>query len=307
MGLPGASVEAECDCQKAPSFNVLACARQRVGGVERALTPAEVTALGCRPDDRIDKGLVAQDGAPPEFIAGGQPQLASASKAHAIKVTGGWDAAQSCGYDATSRQRVKRDPADPAKLLLRPGPHGGAGELLGQLPMFGPGAPISPQWAGQEATAFPDNWRIGLSLHHTLFCARTQRRRQRLSGPGEGHPRGRFGLAQPGACGRGDPRSGRERRLAVRGYAPRHRGRDREDPHQRLGQLSLQNAPQVPAAPHVAEPELGHPAGRRSGARPAARPRTRRAALQRIPPPVRTAPAPQLRRFHRRPPARLPA
>ena len=170
---------------------MLACARQRVGGVERALTPAEVTALGCRPDDRIDKGLVALDGAPPEFIAGGQPQLASASNTHANKVTGGWDAAQRCGYDATSRQRVKRDPVDPAKLLLRPGARAGAGagELLGQLPMFGPGAPISPQWAGQEATAFPDNWRIGLSLHHTVFCARTQRRRQRLSGPGEGHPR----------------------------------------------------------------------------------------------------------------------
>ena len=106
MGLPGASVEAECDCQKAPSFNVLACARQRVGGVERALTPAEVTALGCRPDDRIDKGLVAQDGAPPEFIAGGQAQLASASNTHANKVTGWWDAAQ-IEINSFTAERIK--------------------------------------------------------------------------------------------------------------------------------------------------------------------------------------------------------
>lgn len=180
MALLGASVEAECDYQRAPYFNLLAlfwlqftthdwfshleeghsqpelvamaCARQRVGGVERALTPAEVTALGCRPGDRIDKGLVVQHGAPPEFIAGSQLQLASASKTHANKVTGWRDAAQRYGYGTTSRQRGKRDPADP----------------------------ISLQWAGQEATAFSDHWRIGLNFFHTV-CARTQRRRQRLS------------------------------------------------------------------------------------------------------------------------------
>ena len=46
----------------------------------------------------------------------------------------------------------------------------GAGEALGHLPVFGPGDPIAPQWAGKEATAFPDNWRIGLSFHLTLFA-----------------------------------------------------------------------------------------------------------------------------------------
>ena len=120
--------------------------------------------------DRIDKGLIAQDGAPPEFTAGGKPQLARAYKTHTNKVTGGWDASQLYSYDETSRQRVKRDPADPAKLLLRPGPHAGVDELLGYLPVFGPGDPISAQWAGQEATAFPDNWSIGLSFHHTVFA-----------------------------------------------------------------------------------------------------------------------------------------
>src|SRR5262249_61635159 len=31
------------------------------------------------------------------------------------------------------------------------------------------GSPIQPEWAGQEATAFPDNWSIGLSFYHNLF------------------------------------------------------------------------------------------------------------------------------------------
>jgi len=201
-GLPGASTEAECDYLKAPFFNVLAafwiqfmthdwfshleeghsqpelmpmgCARQRVvggvGDVERALSADEIKALGCRPGDRIDRGLVAQDGAPPEFMANGKPQLARAYKTHANNVTGWWDASQIYGYDETSRKRVKRDPKDPAKLLLLPGAHQGAGEALGHLPVFGVGDPITPQWAGQEATAFPDNWSIGMSFYHTLFA-----------------------------------------------------------------------------------------------------------------------------------------
>ncbi len=55
------------------------------------------------------------------------------------------------------------------------------GETLGYLPVFGnacpPGQdrkcdPIQPEWAGQEATAFPDNWSIGMSFYHNLFVAR---------------------------------------------------------------------------------------------------------------------------------------
>jgi hypothetical protein len=29
--------------------------------------------------------------------------------------------------------------------------------------------PINPEWVGQEATAFPDNWTVGLSFYHNLF------------------------------------------------------------------------------------------------------------------------------------------
>ena len=67
----------------------------------------------------------------------------------------------------TSRRRVKRDPKDPAKMLLEP-ITGAAGS--GYLPVFQPGDPIQPQWAGQESVAFPDNWSIGLSFLHNLFA-----------------------------------------------------------------------------------------------------------------------------------------
>ena len=30
--------------------------------------------------------------------------------------------------------------------------------------------PINPAWTGQEATAFPDNWTIGMSFYHNLFA-----------------------------------------------------------------------------------------------------------------------------------------
>jgi len=29
---------------------------------------------------------------------------------------------------------------------------------------------MNPEWAGQEATAFPDNWTVGLSFLHNLFA-----------------------------------------------------------------------------------------------------------------------------------------
>ncbi len=200
QGLPGYSADANCDYQKAPFFNVLAafwiqfmthdwfshleeghnndaqwmatgCATKRTDAGDVALTPGEIAAAGCRPADRIDRAYVASADAPPRFAAGNAPpQLARAFKTHANNVTAWWDASQIYGYDATSRQRVKRDPADPARLLLRPGMHAGAGEALGELPLFGPGDPINPQWAGQSAVAFPDNWTIGTGLYHTLFA-----------------------------------------------------------------------------------------------------------------------------------------
>jgi hypothetical protein len=194
-GLSGDSKDANCDYKKAPFFNVLAaywiqfmthdwfshleeghnqtqymkvgCETKLVNNVEQPLTPEDIEQLGCRPDDRIDKGYVAQDSAPDTFAFNGKTFLVRAPKTMANTNTAWWDASQLYGFDDTSRQRVKRDPADPARLLLVPAP-GQTGP--GYLPIFGPNDPINPEWAGQEAAGFPDNWTVGLSFLHNLFA-----------------------------------------------------------------------------------------------------------------------------------------
>ena len=199
QGLPGESKDADCSYQKAPFFNVLAaywiqfmthdwfshleeghnraeqtpmgCANQRVNNVVTALTPADIAKLGCRPGDKIDRAYIADESAPPTFTnKQGQQQIARAYKTTRNNNTAWWDASQIYGYDNTSVQRVKRDPQDPAKLLMQPrGSFKGDGEKLGYLPLLGASDPINPAWSGQEAVAFPDNWSIGMSFYHNLF------------------------------------------------------------------------------------------------------------------------------------------
>lgn len=194
-GLSGDSKDANCDYKKAPFFNVLAaywiqfmthdwfshlqeghnqaqymkvgCETKLVDGIEQPLTPDEIQKLGCRPDDRIDKGYVAADSTPESFSANGRAYLSRAPKTMQNTNTAWWDASQLYGFDDTSRRRVKRDPADPAKLLLIP-VQGQASQ--GYLPVFDANDPINPEWTGQEASAFPDNWTVGLSFLHNLFA-----------------------------------------------------------------------------------------------------------------------------------------
>jgi hypothetical protein len=189
FGLAGDSPDANCDYQKAPFFNVLAaywiqfmthdwfshmeeghnapeymqvgCKQELVNNVETPLTPEQIQQLGCRPDDRVDKAYVLKDSPPEAFSSGGKTYLSRAPKTFSNNNTAWWDASQMYGYDETSRRRVKRDPKDPAKLLL---------DSSGYLPVFQPGDPIQPQWAGQESVAFPDNWSIGLSFLHNVFA-----------------------------------------------------------------------------------------------------------------------------------------
>jgi len=198
-GLPGASPDANCDYQAAPFFNVLAafwiqfmthdwfshldeghnaaeqtpmgCTAMGGGGLGRPLTPQEIAVLGCRPDDRIDRALITDDVPAPTFQgADGNTHFSRAPRTTTNHVTAWWDASQIYGYDETSVRRVKRDPADPARLLLQPrGPVHGDGDRYGYLPLLSPDDPMNPQWAGQEAVAFPDNWSIGLSFFHNLF------------------------------------------------------------------------------------------------------------------------------------------
>jgi hypothetical protein len=199
QGLPGFAVEAHCDYKAAPFLNVLAafwiqfmthdwfshlregrnrpelmrvgCTTQRVDGKDRPLAPADVTGLGCRPDDRMEKAQIASRGDPATFTHQGKTYLTRAYQTTRNTVTAWWDASQLYGYDDVSLRRVKRDPRDHAKLLLIPlSGRAAAGDLQGYLPTFAASDPIAPQWAGQEAAAFPDNWSVGMSFFHNVFA-----------------------------------------------------------------------------------------------------------------------------------------
>jgi len=202
LGLDGDSAAAQCDYQKAPFMNVLAafwiqfmthdwfshmtegdndlrqplmstgCKTVREHGVERPLTPAETKALRCRPADVVDQGFVADKTEPATFTdARGSTRLARAHRTTRNMVTAWWDASQIYGFDDTSRQRVKRDPHDRAKLLLVAADDGSAsGRQLGYLPLMGPGDPKNAVWAGQESVGFPDNYTAGLSFLHNVFA-----------------------------------------------------------------------------------------------------------------------------------------
>jgi len=194
-GLPGDSKDAHCDYKKAPFFNALAaywiqfmthdwfshleeghnqpeymkvgCETKLVNNATQPLSSEDIEKLGCRPDDMIDKGYIAEDSDPATFSAGGRTYLRRSPKTMRNTNTAWWDSSQLYGFDNTSRMRVKRDPSDQAKLLLIPveGQNG-----PGYLPVFGPSDPINPEWTGQEAVAFPDNWTVGLSFLHNLFA-----------------------------------------------------------------------------------------------------------------------------------------
>ena len=198
-GLDGNSPDAQCDYQKAPFFNVLAafwiqfmthdwfghleegrnaagemqvgCASQRVNNVETPLSDEDAKRLGCRKGDRMTSALVAERGDPGRFSHEGRDYQRRPHATTRNTVTAWWDASQIYGYDETSRKRVKRDPDDPAKLLLRPvGNRPGAGEQQGYLPLLSAPDPMQAHWQGQEATAFPDNYTIGMSFYHNVFA-----------------------------------------------------------------------------------------------------------------------------------------
>src|SRR6266508_57887 len=211
-GVPGSS-EADCAYKKAPFFNVLAafwiqfmthdwfshldearndqsrimtslgCASERVDNVEQPLSLEAAARLGCRTDDKMEAALIADGSLPGSFRtkrADGSEvgRLQRAYKTTRNNVTAWWDASQIYGYDDRSRRRVRRDPADSAKLEMTAAA-GSAGDRHGYLPVLRPACgpptpadscdPIQPEWAGQEAVAFPDNWSIGLSFYHNLF------------------------------------------------------------------------------------------------------------------------------------------
>jgi Animal haem peroxidase len=213
-GLPGAPADARCDYKKAPFFNVLAAfwiqfmthdwfSHLREGAnappmMAVGCPPAAAAQLGCRPDDRIDRAFVDQDAPPSTFTAGGKTHLARAYKTSTNNVTAWWDASQLYGYDEVSRRRVKRAPDDPAKFLMVPvGQRAGAGERFGYLPALEASDPMNPQWAGQEAAAFPDNWSIGMSFYHTVFAREHNRFVDTFRAEGAATPDADSGLRNP--------------------------------------------------------------------------------------------------------------
>lgn len=185
------SKDAHCDYKKAPFFNVLAAfwiqfmnhdwfSHLNEARNDTEKPPMEVGCpsadLGCRPGDRMDPSLYADETEPGRFEHKGKTHLSRAHKTTQNFVTAWWDASQIYGYDERSQRRVRRDPADPAKLLMMPVDGlTDEGDKLGYLPTLEAcqGDPadcyVNPEWVGQESVAFPDNWTIGLSFYHNLF------------------------------------------------------------------------------------------------------------------------------------------
>ncbi len=184
---PGNGEGGNCDYIKAPFFNVLAAfwiqfmthdwfshleeGRNQGGFKPVGCDSPEAEALGCRPGDAIDRAIVADDSAPGTFTHEGEAHLDRAPKTFANTNTAWWDASQIYGYDEQSRRRVKRDPSDPARLLMTArGSSRGAGDRQGYLPILSASDPMNPAWAGQAATGFADNWSIGMSFYHNVFA-----------------------------------------------------------------------------------------------------------------------------------------
>ncbi|HSA87007.1 MAG TPA: peroxidase family protein, partial [Nitrospira sp.] len=180
-----------CPYEKAPWFNVLAAfwiqfmthdwfSHSREGRNADTMMTMGCTeqlkeTIKCRPEDRIGEALI--DRTDPGTFDNGK-FLKKAQRRTLNRVTAWWDASQIYGYDETSVKRVKKDPNDPAKLLMRPiGPEPKDakerdGWRQGYLPVLDQSDRdhMNPLWEGQEATAFPDNWSIGLSFYHNVFA-----------------------------------------------------------------------------------------------------------------------------------------
>jgi len=175
-----------CPYEKANSFNVLAAfwiqfmthdwfshardGRNSETMLKMGCTEQLKETIKCRPEDQIGEALL--DRTDPGTFANGK-SLKKAQRRTLNRVTAWWDASQIYGYDENSRKRVKKDPKDPAKLLMfHPVGKPTQDEKQGYLPLLDQSDRnhMNPLWEGQEATAFPDNWSIGLSFYHNVFA-----------------------------------------------------------------------------------------------------------------------------------------
>ncbi len=158
----------------------LGCASERVDNVERPISPERAAELGCRPDDKMEAALLADKTDPESFTYKGASRLKRSYRTSRNNVTAWWDASQIYGYDERSRHRMRLDPKDPAKLaMVTLAERASPGDRQGYLPEFRAACdkgvlaadcdPLQPEWVGQEAAAFPDNWTLGTSFFQNLF------------------------------------------------------------------------------------------------------------------------------------------
>ena len=190
----GSSTEpSSCDYEKANWFNVLAAfwiqfmTHDWFSHLEEGRNSQTVMRMGCteelqktiqcRPNDQVGEALIHSED-PGTFRIEDKEYLKKAHKTTLNKVTAWWDASQIYGYDETSFKRAKKDPNDSAKFLMRrigeqpQESQQTGGWKQGYLPLLDQSdrPHINPAWEGQEATAFPDNWSIGLSFFHNVFA-----------------------------------------------------------------------------------------------------------------------------------------
>ena len=94
------------------------CAAQLSSGTEKPLTAEQVKQLNCRPDDRIDKGFVANDSKPATFTNNGKDYLSRAPKTTANKNTAWWDASQLYGFDGNLAPARQARPEGPGEIVV---------------------------------------------------------------------------------------------------------------------------------------------------------------------------------------------
>ena len=99
---------------------------------------------------------------------------------------------------ALAQAREARPDADLRASLLTSG-----AAKAGYLPMLRAAATRSiREWAGQEATAFPDNWTIGMSFYHNVFAREHNAFVDEFRRQAARTPDARFRPAQSGAARR---------------------------------------------------------------------------------------------------------
>src|SRR5262249_38269885 len=119
----------------------LGCASERVDNVVLPISPERAAQLGCRQDDRMDVALIAQGTDPATFIyktaAKSEKRLPRAYKTTETTNPAWWAASQLYGYADRSRRRMRRDPADSAKLAMtQVEGRAATGDRYGYLPAF---------------------------------------------------------------------------------------------------------------------------------------------------------------------------